>query len=152
MATNIIISEDLEQFKCEFLELIKQLIDSSIGKVPPMQEESQWLKSHQVQRMRTIYRYKTFCKVSTKKKLHISVKLCGRVYSRGMKCIGMRDWLRRTLFRTPDPPDCYASGGSKPAELEINFWIFKDDFQDLISLSWASASAFVLNGLRKTIC
>jgi hypothetical protein len=77
MTTNIITSEDLEQFKCEFLELIKQLIDSSIGKVPPMQEESQWLKSHQVQRMRTIYSYKTFCKVSTKKKLHISVKLCG---------------------------------------------------------------------------
>ena len=51
MATNIITSEDLEQFKWEFLELIKNHIDTRLGKVSPVIEERQWLKSHQVQRM-----------------------------------------------------------------------------------------------------
>ena len=51
MATNIITSEDLEQFKWEFLELIKEHIDMRLGKVPIVFEERQWLKSHQVQRM-----------------------------------------------------------------------------------------------------
>jgi len=51
MAANIITSEDLEQFKWEFLELIKEHIDSSISKVAPAKEERQWLKSHQVQRL-----------------------------------------------------------------------------------------------------
>ena len=51
MATNIITSEDLEQFKWEFLELIKEHIDMRLGKVPTVIEERQWLKSHQVQRM-----------------------------------------------------------------------------------------------------
>jgi hypothetical protein len=51
MATNIITSEDLEQFKWEFLELIKEHIDMRLGKAAPVIEERQWLKSHQVQRM-----------------------------------------------------------------------------------------------------
>src|SRR5574343_1064702 len=51
MATNIITSEDLEQFKWEFLELIKEHIDMRLGKVTTVIEERQWLKSHQVQRM-----------------------------------------------------------------------------------------------------
>jgi hypothetical protein len=51
MATNIITSEDLEQFKWEFLKLIKEHIDMRLGKVPTVIEERQWLKSHQVQRM-----------------------------------------------------------------------------------------------------
>lgn len=51
MATNIITSEDLEQFKWEFLDLIKEHIDQRLGKVAPVIEERQWLKSHQVQRM-----------------------------------------------------------------------------------------------------
>lgn len=51
MATNIITSEDLEQFKWEFLELIKEHIDKRLGKITPAAEERQWLKSHQVQRM-----------------------------------------------------------------------------------------------------
>ena len=51
MATNIITSEDLEQFKWEFLELIKEHIDKRLGKITPAPEERQWLKSHQVQRM-----------------------------------------------------------------------------------------------------
>lgn len=51
MATNIITSEDLEQFKWEFLELIKEHIDKRLGKVAPVNEERQWLKSNQVQRM-----------------------------------------------------------------------------------------------------
>lgn len=51
MATNIITSEDLEQFKWEFLDLIKEHIDQRLGKPAPVIEERQWLKSHQVQRM-----------------------------------------------------------------------------------------------------
>jgi hypothetical protein len=51
MATNIITSEDLEQFKWEFLDLIKEHIDQRLGKITPVSEERQWLKSHQVQRM-----------------------------------------------------------------------------------------------------
>jgi hypothetical protein len=51
MATNIITSEDLEQFKWEFLELIKEHIDMRLAKVTPASEERKWLKSHQVQRM-----------------------------------------------------------------------------------------------------
>jgi hypothetical protein len=51
MATNIITSEDLEQFKWEFLDLIKEHIDQRLGKVAPVTEERQWLKSNQVQRM-----------------------------------------------------------------------------------------------------
>jgi hypothetical protein len=51
MATNIITSEDLEQFKWEFLELIKEHIDQRLGKSTPVIEDRQWLKSHQVQRM-----------------------------------------------------------------------------------------------------
>jgi hypothetical protein len=51
MAANIITSEDLEQFKWEFLELIKGHIDQRLGKVKPEIDDRQWLKSHQVQRM-----------------------------------------------------------------------------------------------------
>jgi hypothetical protein len=51
MATNIITSEDLEQFKWEFLELIKAHIDKRLAHVSPTSAERQWLKSHQVQRM-----------------------------------------------------------------------------------------------------
>ena len=50
MATNIITSEDLEQFKWELLDLIKEHIDKRLEKTKDP-EGRQWLKSHQVQRM-----------------------------------------------------------------------------------------------------
>jgi hypothetical protein len=50
MATNIITSEDLEQFKWELLDLIKEHIDLRLEKSKEP-EDRKWLKSHQVQRM-----------------------------------------------------------------------------------------------------
>ncbi|TNF50502.1 MAG: DNA-binding protein [Bacteroidetes bacterium] len=50
MATNIITSEDLEQFKWELLDLIKEHLDKRLEKSKDP-EDRQWLKSHQVQRM-----------------------------------------------------------------------------------------------------
>lgn len=50
MATSIITPDDLEQFKWELLADIKQLLDKKQDKLPPV-KETEWLKSHQVQRM-----------------------------------------------------------------------------------------------------
>ena len=50
MATNIITSVDLEQFKWELLDLIKEHLDKRLEKTREP-EERKWLKSHQVQRM-----------------------------------------------------------------------------------------------------
>ena len=50
MATNIITCEDLEQFKWELLDLIKEHLDKRLEKSKDP-EDRQWLKSHQVQRM-----------------------------------------------------------------------------------------------------
>lgn len=50
MAANIITQEDLEQFKVELLQEIKEII----GNKPAEKEDSKdvrWLKSHQVQRL-----------------------------------------------------------------------------------------------------
>lgn len=51
MAANIITSEDLEQFKWELLENIKEYLDKRELKKDSPQEERVWIKSHQVQRM-----------------------------------------------------------------------------------------------------
>lgn len=51
MAANIITSEDLEQFKWELLDNIKEYLDKREGKKTPITEEKVWIKSHQVQRM-----------------------------------------------------------------------------------------------------
>jgi hypothetical protein len=51
MAANIITSEDLEQFKWELLDNIKEYLDKREGKKSSETEEKIWIKSHQVQRM-----------------------------------------------------------------------------------------------------
>ncbi len=51
MATSIITPDDLEQFKWELLDLIKQQLDKKVDKPVPQNEKRVWIKSHQVQRM-----------------------------------------------------------------------------------------------------
>ncbi len=51
MASEIITPDDLEQFKWELLDLIKQWLDKKVDKPVPPKEERKWIKSHQVQRM-----------------------------------------------------------------------------------------------------
>ncbi|CAG5086002.1 helix-turn-helix domain-containing protein [Parvicella tangerina] len=50
MATSIITPDDLEQFKYDLLEDIKQLLDKKQDKTLAV-KESEWIKSHQVQRL-----------------------------------------------------------------------------------------------------
>lgn len=50
MATEIITKDDLEEFKWDLLSDIKSLLDKKQDKVPPVQQ-SEWIKSHQVQRL-----------------------------------------------------------------------------------------------------
>jgi hypothetical protein len=50
MATSIITPDDLEQFKWELLADIKEYLKENYQKVPPVQE-TEWIKSHQVQRL-----------------------------------------------------------------------------------------------------
>lgn len=50
MATSIITPDDLEQFKYDLLKDIKQLLDKKQDKTPAV-KESEWIKSHQVQRL-----------------------------------------------------------------------------------------------------
>lgn len=51
MATSIITPDDLEQFKWELLDLIKQMLDKKVDKPIPQEQKRVWIKSHQVQRM-----------------------------------------------------------------------------------------------------
>lgn len=51
MATSIITPDDLEQFKWELLDLIKQQLDKKVDKSIPQEQKRVWIKSHQVQRM-----------------------------------------------------------------------------------------------------
>jgi hypothetical protein len=51
MAANIITTEDLENFKVELLEELKEILGKYEDKNSPVQEEKAWIKSHQVQRM-----------------------------------------------------------------------------------------------------
>lgn len=51
MAANIITTEDLENFKVELLEELKEILGKYESKSSPVQEEKAWIKSHQVQRM-----------------------------------------------------------------------------------------------------
>jgi hypothetical protein len=51
MAANIITTEDLENFKVELLEELKEILGKYEDKNSPVQEEKTWIKSHQVQRM-----------------------------------------------------------------------------------------------------
>lgn len=51
MATQIITPDDLEQFKWELIDLIKQQLDKKVDKPAPAKEERKWIKSHTVQRM-----------------------------------------------------------------------------------------------------
>ena len=50
MATNIITPDDLEQFKWDLLADIKEYLNENYNKVPPV-KETEWIKSHQVQRL-----------------------------------------------------------------------------------------------------
>lgn len=51
MATTIITPEDLEQFKWELLEQIKELLDQKVDKPVEETQKRVWIKSHQVQRL-----------------------------------------------------------------------------------------------------
>lgn len=51
MATQIITPDDLEQFKWDLLDLIKQQLDKKVDKPIKVKEEKEWIKSYQVQRM-----------------------------------------------------------------------------------------------------
>lgn len=51
MATSIITPDDLEQFKWELLDQIKQLLDKKVDKQTSQEEKRIWIKSHQVQRL-----------------------------------------------------------------------------------------------------
>ncbi len=51
MATSIITPDDLEQFKWELLDQIKQLLDKKVDKPISQEEKRVWIKSHQVQRL-----------------------------------------------------------------------------------------------------
>ena len=51
MATSIITPDDLEQFKWELLDQIKQLLDKKVDKPISQEEKRVWVKSHQVQRL-----------------------------------------------------------------------------------------------------
>lgn len=51
MATSIITPDDLEQFKWELLDQIKELLDKKVDKPVPPEQKRVWIKSHQVQRM-----------------------------------------------------------------------------------------------------
>ena len=51
MATSIITPDDLEQFKWELLDQIKQLLDKKVDKQVPQEQKRLWIKSHQVQRL-----------------------------------------------------------------------------------------------------
>lgn len=50
MATSIITPEDLQEFKHDLLEEIKGLLQGNFQK-EPQKKESDWIKSHQVQRL-----------------------------------------------------------------------------------------------------
>lgn len=50
MAANIITQEDLEQFKVELLEEIKEIVTTKPND-KDLKKETRWLKSHQVQRL-----------------------------------------------------------------------------------------------------
>ncbi len=51
MATSIITPDDLEQFKWELLDQIKQILDKKVDKPISQEEKRVWIKSHQVQRL-----------------------------------------------------------------------------------------------------
>jgi hypothetical protein len=51
MAANIITTEDLENFKVELLEELKEILGKYEDKSSPVQDDKTWIKSHQVQRM-----------------------------------------------------------------------------------------------------
>ena len=51
MATTIITPEDLEQFKWELIDLIKEQLDKKVDKPVEASKERKWIKSHTVQKM-----------------------------------------------------------------------------------------------------
>ena len=50
MAATIITPEDLEKFRLDLLNQIKELLYQKTGNSSPVQEEKKWIKSHEVQR------------------------------------------------------------------------------------------------------
>lgn len=53
MGANIITQEDLEQFKVELLQEIKEIVTTKPSD-KDLKKETRWLKSHQVQRLLSI--------------------------------------------------------------------------------------------------